>query len=477
MRKFNVEDGTHIAINNDTKRMMKHLLIALSPIIIFSFYKNGIIPYTQNSTGLLGMFWPLILIFVAASTSLISEAIYYRYFLNKKNQELKEALQNSFSFIPGLFLGLILPLNTPLAIVIFGAVFATIIGKMIFGGFGNNVFNPALVGRLFVFSAYALTIVNHGGYLNPYEVDTIAKATPLTNAHLVTGLGTYQTLVAPYGNLWNFFWGTIPGSLGETSALLCIAGFIYLTYQKIIKWKIPVVYILTVFCITFLIGNYNGLGIWYPLFQIFSGGLMFGAVFMATDPVTSPTTSVGQILYGLFLGILTVAFRFLTPEPEGVLTSILTMNLFIFIIDRIGAKARISFRKSLIPFLLAWFLIVGLGLYIANIYKTPVTNVDKNFAIISKTVSGLDTIYVVTEKGYMSTLKGQIVINNGTVTSFTVLYQGDSFYSKVESANYTSTLISGQKNLTDVNTVSGATYTSRGLKNMLINTLGDYNAK
>ena len=480
MNIFHVEHGTHIKSNQSTEKMMRHLLIALLPIIIFSFYKNGIIPYLNSNTDLLGLFRPLLLIIVAALTSLISEIIYHQIFLKNSNGGLKSFLKNSYSIIPGIFLALILPLNTPFLIIIFGSFVATIVGKMLFGGFGSNIFNPALIGRLFVISAYAITIVNNGGYLNAYEVDTIAKATPLTNAGLLNGIGTYQTLVAPYGNLWNFLLGTIPGALGETSAILCLIGFFYLAMNKVIKWKIPVVYILTVFVMTYLIGNYNGLGLWFPMFHILSGGLMFGAVFMATDPVTSPTTPVGQILYGLFLGILTVAFRFLTPAPEGVLTAILTMNMLVFIIDRIGAKARISFRKSLIPFLVAWISIVGLGFYIASSYEKVVPNTpdsDPKFTLISKTVTGTLTTYMVSEKGYMSTIKAKIVIDGGTVITYEVLSQGDSFYQKIIDANYPNVLITKQKDLTNADTVSGATFSSTAIKKMLINTLGDYNAK
>jgi Na+-translocating ferredoxin:NAD+ oxidoreductase subunit D len=111
------------------------------------------------------------------------------------------------------------------------------------------------------------------------------------------------------------------------------------------------------------------LELWFPLFHILSGGLLFGAVFMATDPVTSPTTQIGQLLFGLYLGILTVVFRFLTPEPEGVLTSILTMNMFVYLIDKLGAKARFKFRKTIMPFVIAWSLIIGLGMYISTTFE------------------------------------------------------------------------------------------------------------
>ena len=474
MKLFHLKFGPFVSHNNSTNNKMIHLLIALFPIIIFNFYKNGIVLYHRGYISFLEMFYPLLFVLIPTLVSLTVEILYAYIFLKRKNNNLKNYLRNSFSVFPGLFLGLILPLNTPISIVIFGAFMATFVGKLLFGGFGNNVFNPALIGRLFVISSYSVIISNNGGYLNPYELDTLSTATPLSNASVVSGIGTYELLIAPYGNLWNFFFGMIPGTVGEVSSLLCIIGFIYLTLTKVIKWKIPVVYILTVFLMTYMIGNINDLGIWYPLFQIFSGGLMFGAVFMSTDPVTSPTTPIGQVLYGLFLGILTVIFRYLTPYPEGVLTSILTMNMLVFIVDKIGSKARFSFKKSLPSFLIAWLLIVGMGGYIGKTFDVPTNQIDPNFNIISKEVTDNKTQYIVSQKGYSSNLKAEIVIEDGIITSMEVISQNESFYQKIDDLDYVNKLVNNQKFIDEVDTISGATVTSSALKQMVINTLNNY---
>jgi uncharacterized protein with FMN-binding domain len=201
---------------------------------------------------------------------------------------------------------------------------------------------------------------------------------------------------------------------------------------------------------------------------------MFGAVFMATDPVTTPTTPIGQIIYALFLGILTVIFRYLTIFPEGVLLSILIMNMSVRLIDRIGARARFSFTRTMIPFVIAWFIIVGLIIGIGLTHKNPPENVDTNFNIISRTYSGKVATYVVTQKGYSSTLKAKIVIDNGTVKTYQVLEANDSLYSEIEAANYTKKLIDNQDNVGALDTVSGATITSNALKKMLTNTIKDY---
>lgn len=477
MKEYNNQMGPYLKHNNSTTKMMINLLIALLPIILFSFYKNGILPYMNGNTNFIGLFYPLIFIGVAGVTTFLVETLYAKLFLKNRYDSISVFIKTSYGYIPGIFLGLILPINTPLSILILGSIVSSLVGKMLFGGFGNNIFNPALIGALFITSAYSLVIANNGGYLNSFELDTISSATPLSNASAMTEIGSYKTLVEPYGSLNDFFIGTIPGAVGETSAFLCLIGFIFLAFTKTIKWVIPVVYVLTVFVITCLIGNLNGLGLWFPLFHILSGGLMFGAVFMATDPVTSPTTPVGQVIYGLFLGILTVLFRFLTPYPEGVLTSILTMNMLVFIIDKIGAKSRLKFYHAVLPFLAAWLIIVAMGFTIGNKYKDTEVKVDPNYNILSSDKEGSTTTYVVTQGGYHGNIKAEIIIKDNKVTSINILEISDDFYPKVESANYIDELLEKQDNLEGVDTVSGATVTSSSLKKMLINTLKDYEEK
>lgn len=466
--------GPFMRIKNTTTRMMLNVIIALIPIILFSFYKNGILPYQKGYTDIFGMFYPLIFILVGVFSTFTIETGYELIF-NKNRISFKKIISSSYAYMPGLFLTLILPINTPIAILLVGCFVATIIGKVLFGGFGQNIFNPALIGCLFIMAAYALTITNSGGYLNKYELDTISSATPLSNLATVTGIGTYETVVKPFGNLWNFFLGMKPGAVGETSALLCLLGFIYLTFTKTIKWRIPVLYILTVFLMTLGIGLYNGQGIWYPLFEVFSGGLMFGAIFMATDPVTSPVTTKGQILYGLCLGFLTVVFRYLTSYPEGVLTSILTMNMLVFIIDKIGFKSGSNIKKIVFPLFIVIISIIAITFIIADKFKIDNTASDPNFNIKNIEVNNDIVSYTVTQKGYSSTIELQITIDKGTITKAETIKYGDSFFSKVIDASYTEKLIKEQKNLVNCDTVSGATISSTAVKKAFINTMDDYN--
>lgn len=192
---------------------------------------------------------------------------------------------------------------------------------------------------------------------------------------------------------------------------------------------------------------------------------------MATDPVTSPVTNVGQILYGLFLGILTVLFRF--KNVEGVSISILIMNMLVFILDRIGAKSRFNLSKASIWMSLTLVLILFVGVYIAN--NNKIDNRDPNFNIINKDVDASTTIYTVTEKGYGGNIKAEIKIKDDKVISFEILSNNESIdkYKLVTDSNYINKLVSSD-DLENVDTVSGATITSTSLKKMLINVMEDY---
>lgn len=468
--------GPFIRSDNKTIKMMLNVLFALIPIIIFSFYKNGIIPYQKGYISLLNMFYPLIFIIIGALSSLLTEEIFMYVFKHKRGKELIDNVINGYGFFPGLFLSLILPINTPLSILFIGAVFATVIGKMIYGGFGNNIFNPALVGAIFIMASFSTSISTNGGYLNSYELDTISSATPLTNVKLVTGLGTYDTLVKPFGNLWDFFFGFIPGAIGETSSLLILCAFLYLTFTKTIKWRIPTTYVGTVFIMTLIIGLFNNTGVWYPLFEILSGGLLFGSVFMATDPVTSPVTPKGQVLYGILLGFMTVLLRYLTSYPEGVMTSILFMNMLVFLFDKVGAYSRFKKLPYYIILGITLLVIISSSYLISTKYIVKDTKQDNEFNIINKVVSDNETIYEVSEKGFGGDIKAKITFDTKEIKTIEIEEENESNerYKLITDSNYINKLINEQSDIENVDTVSSATITSTALKKMVINTINDF---
>lgn len=452
--------GPFLRDKNNTKKIMLNLVLALLPICIFAIYKNGIIPYIKGKDDILEVFRILIFLIVGPVTTYVTEYVYYKLFMKDK----KDYFINSYSYIPGLFLSLLLPVNTPIIYLIIGGVLSIIIGKMLFGGFGENIFNPALIGYLLIMTMYS----SNFSYLNKYEIDTISSATPLTNLNLVD-MVSYDTVVKPFGSLFDFFIGFIPGSIGEVSALLCLLGFIYLVIKKSIKWRIPVLYISTVFIITGIIGLNNNLGIWYPLFQILSGGLFFGAIFMATDPVTSPTTKNGQIIFGISLGILTVILRYLTSASEGVSIAILTMNMLVFIVEKLSVKFKNKYIY-LIPLVLI-MLLLAFSIKV----NTNKVETDPNYEILSKEVSDGTAKYIVTEKGNNGKIKASIEIKDNKIIKMEILEHSETamYFEKVLNANYIDKIISSD-NLNNMDTVSGATISSTALKKMAINTLNDY---
>jgi len=463
--KFLKESGPHIKDNDTTSKIMTRLLIALAPIVCFSIFKNSIIVYFYSNASILEALHPIFIILVSILTSFISELLYFKFVLKKDLNISLFEISRSFTIIPGLLLALVLPPNIPLYIVIFGAFSANIVGKMLFGGFGENIFNPALIGYLFITASYSNLM---GSSLNLYELDTIATATPLTNLVNINYFGSYETIVGSYGTLLNFLMGSIPGSLGEVSKLLIIAAFIYLTITKTIKWIIPTTYISTVFIITLIIGKYLDLGIWYPLFHILSGGLLFGAVFMATDPVTSPITKEGQIIHGISLGIMTVLIRFLTPYPEGVMTSILFMNMLVPTFDKIGLKLKYNLNKIWIPILVLLLITIVVILNITNTLNSKESDdyLSDKVTIVNIKEEGSKRIYSVTSKGW-GLIKADVEVNQDINSIIVKDHTGETQWNEIEKNNYIYEVINNQNNIDKLDAVSGSTYSSDALKNIV----------
>lgn len=389
MKKFILGKGPFVRSVDEkrisTRRMMNDVIIALIPIAIFGWIINGIFPFIKGiDNNFYHAIQPLINVLCGCFFSLFFEGMYFFCFEKTRGfKNIWTKLNLSFAVIPGLILALILPARIDIYVIIFGCFIANIVFKLLFGGFGHNIFNPALIGYAFCVITFGTQI---SAALNTQVVilnDTFAitaTATPLGNfANVVAGINsfnvTYEQIVASFGSLLNLFIGAQSGALGETSALLCIAGFVYLVARKVINWRIPVVYIGTTFILTWIIGMVNGvqgplLGIWFPTFNILTGGLMFGAVFMATEPVTTPKTPNGKVIFAVLLGVLTVLFRFVGSLPEGVGTAILFTCLFTPVIDRFAARLRGPIITFKIVFRYIIFAVLCLCISGYIIYKT-----------------------------------------------------------------------------------------------------------
>jgi electron transport complex protein RnfD len=469
MINFIKEKGTFLKSDNNNSKIMRDVLIALFPIILFAFYKNGYVPYSKGLVSIYGLLWPLIMILVAVLSSIFFEMMFY--FLIKK-KHLRELFKTTYSFMPGLFLALILPINTPIYLVVLGSFFAIIFGKMLYGGFGQNIFNPALIGRLFLVVSFPLVMASSSSYFNPFErqiYDGITSVTPLSNTFLNQGYN-YNDVVAPYGSIFDFIFGNIPGSLGETSGLLILIGLAYLIYRKAVKWRIPLVYLLTSTVLLFSIAMFKDFDLSFVIFHLFSGGLLFGASFMATDPVTSPVNKWGQVLYGAFLGILTISLRFITKSPESVMISILTMNIFVYFIDQYAIKINFNFNKILKPVIAIWLLLIVIPIYIATSYN----EVESKIKIVDKTINNNVYVYRASTRGYVDNIVLDIKIIDGNIEEIVIVEQKESFFSKIEDANYLNLIIQNQSNIKDLDAVSQATYTSTAIKEIVIYVMEEY---
>lgn len=313
------EGEPHIRDALDVKRYMSIVIVAALPAVVASLYFFGL--------RVLG------LIIVSYAVGGAVETL----FCIVRKEEITEGF-----LVTGLLFPLILPPATPYWVVALGIAFGVAFGKEIFGGTGRNPFNPALVGRCFVFLAYPKQLaegwVTPGSgltgrlfqYVSMSSVDAISTATPLTVA-ASTG--------KPPESVWPLILGNISGSAGETSALLILLGGVFLCFTRVANWRIPVS-ILASALVTALVLSPVRPEVLPASCQLFMGGLMFGAVFMATDPVTAPCTNPARVVYGILIGVLTVLLRGLTPLNEGIMFAILLMNIFAPLLDEAVVQLR-----------------------------------------------------------------------------------------------------------------------------------------
>lgn len=313
--ELTISSSPHAHTPITTQTIMRDVLIALAPALLGGIYFFG---------------------FRALAVTLVSVAacVFFEWAYCKITKAHCKIYDLS-ACVTGVLLAFVCPVTIPYWTIILGALFAIVIVKMLFGGLGKNIVNPALAGRAFLFSwPVIMNTWVSVGYENAPSLlstaDIVTSATPLANMH--------QGMM-PTDSIADMFLGNVGGCLGETSALLLLIGFGYLLVRKVITPRIPVAYIGTVAVLTFLFPLGNDRIAWMCA-QVCGGGLMLGAIFMATDYVTSPVTKLGQIVYGVGCGVLTVMIRYFGGYNEGVSYAILVMNCCVVLLDRIGRPVK-----------------------------------------------------------------------------------------------------------------------------------------
>ncbi|MBQ8835274.1 MAG: RnfABCDGE type electron transport complex subunit D [Oscillospiraceae bacterium] len=308
--KLTVASSPHIRGNFRTNRIMLDVVLSLLPALLVGVWHMG--------------FRALVVTLVCVAAAVTSEWVYC------KVTKTRNTVVDGSALVTGLLLAMTLPHTVPFWQAALGSIFAIVVVKCLCGGLGQNIFNPALAARAFLMLIWPVGLTRYVG------VDGVTAATPLH--HMVMP-------ALPEESLQDMLLGNCPGSIGETCALALLLGGGYLVYRKVISVRIPAAYLGTVAVLT-LVFSKTGEPIQWMLYSLLSGGVMLGAIFMATDYATSPATPVGQVVYGIGCGVLTVVFRYFGLFPEGVTYAILLMNALVWFIDRITPIRRFGTQKG-----------------------------------------------------------------------------------------------------------------------------------
>lgn len=312
-KEFILSSSPHIFSKLTVKGKMYGVIFALLPCLFASVYFFKVL-----AVGV---------VLACVLSSVIAEAAFQLL------MRRKVTIGDGSAILTGLLLGLVLPPSLPLWACGLGAVVAIGLGKQIFGGLGSNIFNPALLGRAFLMASFPVLLTR---WAEPGTLDAVTGATPL-------GLMKFEGITTSLAGL---FWGNVAGSLGETSAFCILMGGGYLLIRKIIDWRVPLSFLSALV----IFGGSMNLAspVRYPgaLFHLLSGGLLFGAIFMATDPVTTPVTKMGRWAFGIGCGMLVVVIRLWGGLPEGVMYSILLMNGLTPLINRYTRPRRFGARPQ-----------------------------------------------------------------------------------------------------------------------------------
>ncbi len=328
MNKLLISPSPHVHSGDSIEKNMYGVLIALIPAFICSavFFGTGV--------------------FVVTLTSVVA-CLAFEFLIQKYLLKRQPTIFDGSALLTGVLLAFNMPSNLPVWIIVIGALVAIGIGKMSFGGLGCNIFNPALVGRVFLLISFPVQMTTWPrplGFAGSY-VDASTGATPLAILKEAVKSGTPISQIMSTEEIPGYremVLGNMGGSLGEVAALALLVGFVYMLLRKIISWHIPVAIFATVFVFAGILHVCNPEQYASPIFHLLSGGLVLGAIFMATDYVTSPMSHKGMLIYGIGIGILTVVIRVFGAYPEGMSFAILIMNAFTPLINRYCKPVRFA---------------------------------------------------------------------------------------------------------------------------------------
>ncbi len=342
----------------NTKNIMYNFLLSLIPIIVFAWYINGLKPFLNNEIQTFKMIYPLAFVLCAALSSYLIEALYYLLVL-KEEACFKKAWDN-YAVIPGVLLSMILPLTCPIWVLLIGVIFAIVVVKMLFGGFSYNIFNPALLAYIFVMLAFYDVIMDN----SMVDIEILSSATPLTELKaLIKKDLSIREIVLNDGGLVKMFLYSQGRSIAESSPILCLISYLFLSFRKAIDYKVPLLYLLVIFIFSYSVAYFLNIDspLIFSLFNLLNGGVIFASVFMITEPVTSPRNYIAKYIYIIFIAVFTLFLRFIGDLPDGVATAVLFMNMLAPSLDTLTAHLAVDNKKyKKIIYLIIMFCVISL---------------------------------------------------------------------------------------------------------------------
>ncbi len=447
-----------------TTGIMRDLTVCLLAITIFS------VAYYSATLGASAGLRVITLMITSIVSALVTEAIYFK----ASKQDIKEGILSSYGWVTAMILTLISSINVSHYALAICTIIAIVFGKLVFGGFGQNIFNPAAFGEAVLMNSFSGS-----------NIDLMSSVTPTVAMNKFSWLGTSSAVsgvISQYSGLGKMLLGWYPSTIGSTCAILLIACLVFLIVRDDIDWQTSVFYIGTVFVVTLIIGLVHGVGVSYALVNVLAGGVLFGGVFMVTDPVTTPVTLPGKIVYGVGAGCFTVLFRLRSNMSDGVLYSILLMNMLTPAIDKLfdgnqikdAAKIR---NKTLLVSVISVVIIVLVGSLSSVKEATSSTDSGSSSSSSSSSSSAStsgatctdngDGTYACSAEGFSGeNLTATITVEDGKVTAITDMAGNNGDGIGDDWFDDPSVLI-GVSSADDIDTISGGTMTSSGVKAMI----------
>ncbi len=429
--------GPFIRSNNTKFKSEIYIIICFILLTLFSTYKSIV----SFPTFGIKSFYPIIMVLTSILCSIITSFIY--------SKVTKNDLKAKPNIIASIILPLMLGINVPIYLIIIGSIVVEITSKLIPSKLYYLNYT-VIIGLIILGICYLILDINP--YLFYGEVDTIST---------LKDIGTYESLITPYEGFKNFVFGLTPSVIGGCS-LICILSIIFLSITKSIKYKVALSSIITISIITYFTGNFSGIGSWYILYILFTSSTLFGILLASFN--NSPVTPIGQVLYGIFIGILSIIMRYFVSFNAAIFISIVLIGLLTPLLDKVGAKSRFHINKSFLPFTIAWVLIIGICIFMFINFK----KVDE-FKIISKDTNNDIATYLVSNENDLGKITVSIEIENKKITKFDIVESTDENIKKIDK-DFINSIIT-EEDIDKIPNIDGYDDTCNSLKKIVKNVL------